>query len=593
MRRDREAASSNYYLRMAQALMPGASDARVQQLRSALPQAFLTDVVPMWLALDDWLDERGGARGISTIRDHPFYSRIGYPLSQALIRASDKAALTRFFAALDVTRRGVPKQDALMDYLRFWSARRPQGLSETLRSALLDDALASLVAPIVTGLAAVWDGQVVTAEGQRRLDLRVVLDLQSWSAHWAVPIAEGLDSDVLVGNVGGADYAMAIVAPDYGSYYRLDGAPPVVGTAILTGARLRGVSASADLPPTSLLILREDVHADGWVSRDAVEPHAEHVLAVHSGLSEQVRSVLEAAADSGWKIVPQRGDNPLVSGYAIFRKVVFSDEGRLNSALSLLPAASKLTLRPDVAARPRLARGLPLLRGVAAGCYLAGGEPDLLLPSGEDPRPATVSLDGVEQSPPFMASGFPIPLCKIPGISLGTHQLMADGERLPFTIVAGSPEDGQPPGTGSVAWSSDGSLGPVSEDGYAVCGGLVPADGCDEPLLVRRGQEESWFLHQDGTGTSITEPAVPGLLLALGADVAPVYFEVGLPRTAVWLAQRRGVRWKVLRVRARGPEFHRLSAEALAIWARLVAHGPEGDPLWRLYKTAWERCRDR
>ena len=37
----------------------------------------------------------------------------------------------------------------------------------------------------------------------------------------------------------------------------------------------------------------------------------------------------------------------------------------------------------------------------------------------------------------------------------------------------------------------------------------------------------------------------------------------------------------------------RPSAETLAIWARLVAHGPEGDPLWQLYKTAWERCRDR
>ena len=106
MHTDARARSSNYYLRLAQALVPGADELVVDQIRLVLRDGAFIPVVNMWRDLHEWLGERAGAAGISTIRDHPELTRIGFPLSQALIRRSDRAALTRFFEALDIRNAG-------------------------------------------------------------------------------------------------------------------------------------------------------------------------------------------------------------------------------------------------------------------------------------------------------------------------------------------------------------------------------------------------------------------------------------------------------------------------------------------------------
>ncbi len=250
-----------------------------------------------------------------------------------------------------------------------------------------------------------------------------------------------------------------------------------------------------------------------------------------------------------------------------------------------------MDLRPEGAARPRLAAGLPLLRSTVRGCYLSGGDPDLLLPSSAEPRPAVVSFDGSEQrQPPLMAAGFPIPLRKLPGIERGEHEVVADGERLAFTVLHGTPGGGDRLGTGTLVWEGDNLVEEQPGTG-SMCGAIVAEQNePTEPLLVRRGQEESWWLQQEGTGLRVPEPAVPALLDELG--LTALYFEAVPPRTAVWLVQRRGSRWKVRRIRGRAPEFTRLEAESRSLWSRLAGHGPPNEPLWSLYEQAWCRARD-
>src|SRR5437762_3543250 len=72
-----------------------------------------------------WLGERAGEFGRSTIREDAELTRIGYPQSQTLVRRSDRAALTRLFARLDMDIRGVPKPETLLGHLRTWTRQRP------------------------------------------------------------------------------------------------------------------------------------------------------------------------------------------------------------------------------------------------------------------------------------------------------------------------------------------------------------------------------------------------------------------------------------------------------------------------------------
>lgn len=164
MHSDAQARSGNYYLGLAQALLPTADDHVVEQVRLELRDGAFIPVADMWRNLDRWLGEQAGAAGLSTIRDHLEMTRIGFPLSQALIRRSDRAVLTRFFDALDIRTTDVPTTEPLAEYLRLWAAR-PRGLSEGFRHALSDDTLRSLLMPMVAGLAASWDGRVITPEG--------------------------------------------------------------------------------------------------------------------------------------------------------------------------------------------------------------------------------------------------------------------------------------------------------------------------------------------------------------------------------------------------------------------------------------------
>lgn len=595
MRRDDEATSANYYLRMAQVLQPGGDPAEIRDVRSHLPGAFEHDVTPMWRELHDWMSRCNGDFGLSTVRAHPYLTNIGYPLSQALVRASDKALLTRFFAAIDVVRCGVPAEGALLAYLRLWALRH-RTLSDTMRSALDDDSLSAMIGPIVSGLAASWDGKVMTLEGRRRLEVRLVLSLEDWQGRWVLAGAGRGGVLTLSGKVDGTACVAKARPAAFGGYASLDGVPAPTGDLVAGGFKLDGAGVSAEFLGVRLAAMRQDADAGGWISCDGVEPYSDHILAVHPDLTSTVKDVLNEAADAGWRALPQVPNEPLLPGYSVFRKVRFSDRGRLEDALASLPGSAKRVLRPVMTARPRLAAGLPLVRSVAAGCYLAGGEPDLLLPVADEAREVTVVFDGASQA--FTASGFPIPLSVLPGIEPGWHEVDADGESLRFMVLDRSPAGGPATGTGSLAWDPlAGALGPA-DGSVGVCGPLAPDCPADaEPLLVRRGATESWWMHSDGCCTASSEPAQAAFLESLG--LRSLFYEADPPTTAAWLVQKRHQGWAApILLRRLAPEFRRLGAEACTVWSALTEPTPiqpsEAEAgLWALYLRAWRLARGR
>lgn len=588
MHTDEQARSHNYYLRLAQVLLPCAEAANVDATRLTLRGGAFIAVAEMWQDLDRWLDERGGAAGISTIRDHPELTRIGFPLSQALVRRSDRAALTRFFDALEISQFGVPSSDALLEYLRIWAAR-PRDLSDTFRRALADDTLRPLLQPLVTGLANTWDGRVITTEGLTHLDIAVVLDLERWAARWAIR-GPGPVNDTLVGTIAGIPVEIAIARDPYSSLFRTSGAPVVSSQALRDGVRLRGATCVAELAPVRILVLGEDADAGGWLSTRSIVPFREHVIAASADLAADVERVLQRAAKSGWSRA-RPAERPLLAGYVLFLDVIFDDPGRLDEALAAFPGLPSAAIRPDWATRARLVNGLPLARPLSRDCYLAGGEPDLLLPVGDQPRFVNAALDGAEQAPPFRASGFPIELRRFGPLSSGSHVIEADRDILRFTLLRTNPAD-HPAGTAELGWDNQGEIrGGLAQP--MVCGAAVEGRDAAEPLLVRRGPGRAWLIHNDGHCSAVIEPPPATGPLSQVNGFSGYYFELAPPRSATWLAEHRGDRWKVRDIHRQAPEFTPLDEGSRSVWSAVAQHGPDGDPLWHLYLRAWGRSCGR
>lgn len=117
---DAEHAAHNYYGRLERLLELDGSTWR--RVRHCFP-----DTVPLWLALNDWLDDWEGERGVPTaaILDRRVY--ISYPLSQALVRASDRGRLHEAFAEYGLTPGRRVAQAEMRDYLDDWFTNQGSG----------------------------------------------------------------------------------------------------------------------------------------------------------------------------------------------------------------------------------------------------------------------------------------------------------------------------------------------------------------------------------------------------------------------------------------------------------------------------------
>lgn len=573
MRRDGGARASNYYLRLAETFLPGAGNAEVESARNLLRDSpAFAEVVEMWRALDSWIEQQDGAAGISMIRDHPRLSRIGYPLSQAVMRGSDRTALTKFFAALDATRLGVPEEDALFRYLELWAAH-PRGFSEAYLHALADENLRPLISALVHRLAQSWDGQVRTLDGRRSLELHLALDLDEWQARWLVAADNGPKE--LAFTVPGGD--RLTLAREHGvPFYTGSTLATVDGNVVRDGLRLTGEESTAEFAGRRIVIFRRHAYTGTWVSCEGIIPFEEHAIAVEIGMATSVRAALEQAASSRVRLVRQRPPDFLLEGFALFEGLQFEDPQRLRTALREFPVLGQLRLVPEGTARPRLVRGLPLARHVSRSCYLRGGEPDLVLPSGPTPRTVTVTLDGTSQD--LLASGFPIELRRFGPLGIGKHVITADGEQLEFSILDAEP--GTRPG-------------PTDQDpAPAVFGALVDPPDMAIPFLARRGKQETVILHEDGRAQTIPDPACPEFLEEDAAGMRPPYFEVHPPPGARWMAQRRQNQWEVVSLDPSHPGAYTLSQDVPQLWKQVCAH-EAGDTIWHWHLNSAGAPHDR
>ncbi|MFI7543761.1 hypothetical protein [Actinoplanes sp. NPDC049599] len=530
MRRDAVFQGSAYFIRLAQALRPELTGAHLEEVRHRLSGGFGV-VAGFWQEFDRWI-RHSGQYGFSTIQEHAHLKRIGFPLSQALLRESDRMLLTGFFDALELAEQGVPSPGALTSALRIWTSRS-RGLSETFLFALSDPTLCPVVTDEVARLARNWDRVVRSPGGKRRLDLRVVIDLDDLTTRWTAARLPDVTTDTLKTMDG---RSFTVTTPEWGSQYTVADAPP---PAELTGKRIQaqGELCSAVVQIPEVFAARENADAGGWVATDGIEPREEHLLIVAAEFDAAVTGLLEEAAEAGWKQLPQRTAHALLPGHSLYRRVRLSDPAAFERGISGLSPKLMRALRPETPPRPRLVNGLKVASNLGSRHYLRGGEPDLLLPAGPETRPVAVSLDGAEQHPPFRATGFAIPLRSVGPLAAGQHEVIADGDSLVFYVHDTTDSADSPSAHATMGWHLTSESARLSSSGPFDVAGADTSGACHEPRLLRR--ISNWHVvDRHGRSRKLNAPA-PATWTAASNLPSSQFYEFIASPDDVWLIEFR------------------------------------------------------
>lgn len=584
MHSDLTARSTNYYLRLAQAITPDDSPARIEGIREDLEiRGAFVQVVAMWKGLHEWIEGQNGRVGTSTIPANPRPSRIGYPLSQAIVRKSDRAYLTRMFQVLDVSQDHVLDSEDMMRALDIWTRDSRNRFSDAFMAALADSKLRPLVAAVVSALARSWDGRVLSRDGKQRIVMKVEVDLDRWQIRWLFPVPASGPQVLSLADAKDR-WRVGLRKIEGVGYYSAFGAPPVTSARMSSGVDLRNEEFSASFPPADIIFFSLDAETGAWSSVPGVVPFEDQLVAIASTRAAEFEELLVLAAADGWRRIPQRRLR-LLEGYDLFERVRFSDGKVFRDALSSFPGVRAAGVFQEVIPRAKLVNGLPVAAAISAGHYLVGGAPDLLLPFDGEIRRLTVVLDG--RADIVVANGFPFPIRRfIEGE--GRHQIDVGGQVLAFSTIEEVPDSAPPAGTATLGWTAPATMGGSNQE-LVIVGAVVEDERPGQFVLGRRGREECWLLLDGGRSERISEPAPPVFMSTLDVQMYSPVFEIESPATARWFAQRRGVRWHLVEIGAADSKEYDLEIDPLLAWKRSWSD-VNGAQLWKaLLSTAGGR----
>lgn len=566
--------STNFFDRLAQFLT--ADRGYSQHYRDMLSSSF-APVAQAWRDLDTWLRSRHGRHGASTIVGSQANPWIGYPLSQALMLESDRAAITQFFERAGLTPGSPASGERLAAQIQLWSQGRAL-LSRQFRHALEDRAGREIVIPLLADMATAWDG-VVRESARRRLSrLRLHLD-RRLNPTWVAEAISGSD-DMIVCGADGAEYRL--LRHDEAPYYA--GLTDLVfrAEALEDGLRLHGNGIAAVFRPSPIIVFRQDKYLGGWVSAENTEPYEQHLLLVHTTAEAEIDRILETACPRAKKTP----DNRLgAQGWVWYQAVVLDEP----EALAASGSETARLLRPSSATRPILVGGLKIATSLGGANYLQGGEPDVFLPTaGGDVRSVVVALDGITET--LRATGFPFPLSTLdPPLAAGSHTVEADGVTLQFNTRTTS--SGLPAAiiadVGISIAGADAGRSSESSETEAIRGAAVPGTSDEFPLIAlarRRADRVVTIDHQGNTHTH-EAPGAPQWAERMQDANGQLFFEVKISQPGGWLLELTGGRWRVTAV---NPAPLDLGSRRLRTWSATVTAAAEGSshPLWAEYVAA-------
>ena len=152
MKQTEEFAGSNYYGRLLQTL--GIEPKFLERVG----REFRRDTPPLWDALNRWLEESDGHRGLPTAVAFDRRKFIGLPLSQALIRAQDRAKLPVLFAQYGLQSGQRISVQAMQELLAEWvpNSQVTPSLKRLWRKRSNRERISEVVCAELEG----WDGML-------------------------------------------------------------------------------------------------------------------------------------------------------------------------------------------------------------------------------------------------------------------------------------------------------------------------------------------------------------------------------------------------------------------------------------------------
>ena len=329
MRSDAEFRANNYRDRLAQAL--DLDERQSRKIKQALPRADM-----YWDELNSWLIGHDGQLGLPTAFAFDHRRHVGLPISQALIRATDREQLTRCFASHGL-HPGPISRGEMREILLEWI---PASGSATLRSHWLNNEARERIVAAACLEVESWDGGVTEDVGHVPSPLLLVaaqrgapprrLDL-SFRVRAAAHVSLGAYHDARM--TGACHAAFPVVGKDPELVESWDpgwlelSAPKVsVPDLLLCDVRLDARSGSHALirRPRSLTVLEFDHESRMWVERRRARLGRRNLLLVHGDLAAHVAELLVEIAASGW-VREGAGELPgCPDGWELFSNVTVS-----------------------------------------------------------------------------------------------------------------------------------------------------------------------------------------------------------------------------------------------------------------------------
>lgn len=546
-----------YYVRLAELLGI--------ELRDSWPGVAGFEEVPCrFEGLAEWLaGEEGGSRGTLILPERAEPPRVGYPISQAVLRRVDRDRLGHFF---DQQRLALSLGRDPLRLLRASAVRHE--LTATAQHQLGQPELEQALRATLTSAYAAWDGTVVDAEGRasRCAELRLSLS----------PDGLGLHASLASG-------AATVKAPQDGSL-AIPEAPEEVRIPL---AWLRHCAeapltmAAESGPPIRILpgrlILFEVSHAGFWMTSVPGESPL-IVLTCDPNLTSLEWGARRAAVD-------------LPEGWAAICDVEPEEFGEL------VP-----TMRPEqveVAVHPALEGGLQL----EPGTWLVGFPPYL---RGELPEPAPADLidpAGRRHQLGELDRGRCLSLEEL-AHSPGAYAVEVSDQRLEFELAASGARAGvgslaHYPATSELSRSGaiDAETASLWESSLASISGAKaePASEWSPPLTIRA--EAPVHAIRSGGEVTVHGPAPFPHWARLAGLIETNSCSIPEPETVSWLcvASRRSPRVLALEERP----GQQITEEVLELVARFSEAAVIGDPgaaeRWQVLCTAarrWEQELD-
>lgn len=471
MTQDLRMAPHNYYGRLAQIL--GVKEKRL--VEHDFPR-----VVDGWKALNEWLDSTHGGRfGLSTAREIGHWTRIGYPISQCLLREHDRRRLPIFFAWASLTSEDAENIDEISFQFRRWTASGSCRLSPQARARIRDESTYRLMVDLVARELEAWTGEHEEEDSGLRV-AQVLLGLEFTSAR-------RVELYLCPRKPAGFPDSFPMAASSQHALEDLSWYEPLPCRELPAEQRWRTADDRFQLQftPKSTYALRQDESLGVFVETARLSLDDEAIVLASPLWVDRVRWAIGQTAQPGWQELELTGLPPGWTAFVAIRPKpnIVPDDTDLDWLAAHVPIGLSV------------AGGLRIDRGV----WLVGGAPLARVHSPEQYEPLDVQVDGTTVATVPVGGG-EVDLAALT-LEPGEHTVTAVSSSRRVTLIASRAAPKAPPPTESYAWAlrrAGRRFQPALD--------ITPDMGCPPPAGVVRIRGAELIGADEDLPESIPEP---------------------------------------------------------------------------------------